>query len=86
MLPELRLGVSPRGSLALDAASRVRAAVDGRPYVTADDVKSLVHPVLSHRLLLRPEAELESVTADALLDAVLESVPVPAGRAEAAAR
>ena len=86
VLPELRLGVSPRGSLALDAASRVRAAVDGRPYVTADDVKSLVHPVLSHRLLLRPEAELESVTADALLDAVLESVPVPAGRAEAATR
>jgi MoxR-like ATPase len=85
-LPELRLGVSPRGSLALEAASRVRAAANGRSFVTADDVKALAHPVLAHRLLLRPEAELNSVTPESVLDAVLRSVPVPNERVQVAAR
>jgi MoxR-like ATPase len=77
LLPELRLGVSPRGSLALEAAAKVRAAAHGRSYMTADDVKALAHPVLAHRLLLRPEAELDSVSAAGLLDSLMHSVPVP---------
>ncbi len=85
-IPELRLGVSPRGSLALEASAKVRAASQGRPFVIADDVKALVHPVLRHRLLLRPEAEFESVTADSLLDRVLESLPVPRDREDVKAQ
>jgi MoxR-like ATPase len=82
---ELRLGVSPRGSIALEAAARVRAAADGRPFVTADDVKALAQPVLAHRLLLRPEAELDSVRPASIIDSILASVPVPRGRADEAA-
>jgi MoxR-like ATPase len=85
-LPELRLGVSPRGSLALEAASRVRAAAAGRPFVTADDVKSLIHPVLAHRLLLRPEAEVESVSARSLLEGIVQSLAVPSERVQFSVR
>jgi MoxR-like ATPase len=77
---ELRLGISPRGSLALESTAKVRAAADGRPYVTADDVKALAKPVLAHRLLLTPEAELDSVSPASIIDSVLASVPVPQGR------
>ena len=67
------------------AARRDRAARDGRAwawlsgrdYVTPDDVKALARPTLRHRVQLRPEAELEGVTADAVLDGVLATVPVP---------
>jgi MoxR-like ATPase len=74
---ELRLGASPRGSLALMHAAQVWAACDGRSYVTLDDVKALAPPVLAHRLLVEPEAELGGVRADAVLAEVLRSVPVP---------
>ena len=77
----LRLGISPRGSLALESVARVRAAANGRPFVTADDVKALAHPVLAHRLILRPESVLDSITPDSIIDSVLESVAVPTGRA-----
>ncbi|MET9230664.1 MoxR family ATPase [Lentzea sp. NPDC003310] len=75
--PAVRLGVSPRGATALLAAARAWAWLSGRDYVTPDDVKSLARPALRHRLELRPEAELEGVTADGVLDGVLGTVQVP---------
>ncbi len=75
---ELRLGASPRGSLALLAAAQVWAAAEGRGYVTPDDVRAVVGPVLEHRLLLDPEAEIHGVRAADVLAEVVASVPVPA--------
>jgi MoxR-like ATPase len=75
--PALQLGVSPRGATALLAASRAWAWLSGRDYVTPDDVKALAHPALRHRVRLRPEAELDGVTADGVVDGVLTAVPVP---------
>jgi MoxR-like ATPase len=75
--PSLQLGVSPRGATALMSAARAWAWLSGRDYVTPDDVKALARPALRHRVELRPEAELEGVTPDAVLDGVLGAVPVP---------
>jgi MoxR-like ATPase len=75
--PSLRLGASPRGATALLATSRVWAWLAGRDFVIPDDVKALARPTLRHRLQLRPEAELEGVTPEGVLDGVLASVPVP---------
>ncbi len=75
--PSLSLGASPRGATALLATSRAWAWLSGRDYVTPDDVKALARPTLRHRLSVRPEAELEGVTADGVLDGVLASVPTP---------
>jgi MoxR-like ATPase len=75
--PSLALGVSPRGATALMATSRAWAWMSGRGYVTPDDVKALARPTLRHRVQLRPEAELEGVTVDGVLDTVLAAVPVP---------
>ncbi|MFD0271114.1 AAA family ATPase [Streptomyces sp. NPDC127106] len=75
--PSLTLGVSPRGATALLATSRAWAWLTGRDYVTPDDVKALALPTLRHRVQLRPEAEMEGVTADAVLTAILSHVPVP---------
>ncbi|ARD42217.1 AAA family ATPase [Actinomyces gaoshouyii] len=75
--PSVSLGVSPRGSTALLAAARAWAWLSGRAFVTPDDVKALALPVLRHRIGLRAEAELEGVTAEAIVTGVLRSVPVP---------
>jgi MoxR-like ATPase len=75
--PSLALGVSPRGATALMATSRVWAWLNGRSFVTPDDVKALAHATLAHRLSLRPEAELEGVNVVSVLDSALASVPVP---------
>ncbi|WP_456239001.1 AAA family ATPase [Puerhibacterium puerhi] len=75
--PSLSLGVSPRGATALLATARAWAWLSGRMYVTPDDVKALAHPTLRHRVQLRPEAELEGVTAESVLSTVLATVPVP---------
>jgi MoxR-like ATPase len=77
MSPSLSLGVSPRGATALLATSRAWAWLNGRDFVTPDDVKSLAQSTLAHRLSLRPEAELEGVSVAAVLDAAIGSVPVP---------
>jgi MoxR-like ATPase len=79
-LPELRLGISPRGSLALAQACQSYAASQARPFVTPDDVKALVPYVLGHRAILRPEAELQGRTNHDLLQTILASVPVPQQR------
>ncbi|MFD6971855.1 MULTISPECIES: MoxR family ATPase [unclassified Streptomyces] len=75
--PSLTLGVSPRGATALLATARAWAWLTGRDYVTPDDVKALSLPTLRHRVQLRPEAEMEGVTADAVITAILSHVPVP---------
>jgi MoxR-like ATPase len=73
---EVKLGVSPRASIALVRAARVAAAADGRGEVRPEDVQSLVEPVLAHRLLLTPEAELSNVTAADVLDRIVFGLPV----------
>jgi MoxR-like ATPase len=75
--PSAALGVSPRGATALLATSRAWAWLSGRDFVTPDDVQALARPTFRHRIQLRPEAELEGVTVDSVLDSVLSSVPVP---------
>jgi MoxR-like ATPase len=75
--PSLALGVSPRGATALMGAARAWAWLNGRGYVTPDDVKRLAHSTLAHRLSLRPEAELEGIGVESVLDSALGSVPVP---------
>ena len=81
-LPQLRLGVSPRGSASLARAARAFAAAAKRNYVTPEDVKALAPHVLAHRLILSPEAELQGVSANSLLERVLAEVPVPSARDE----
>jgi MoxR-like ATPase len=73
----LRLGVSTRGSLALVRAAQAQAACAGRHFVVPDDVKSTAVAVLTHRLLLSPQAEVRGTTAAAVLGEVLGSLPVP---------
>jgi MoxR-like ATPase len=75
--PSLALGASPRGATALLATSRAWAWLNGRTFVTPDDVKAMAHATLAHRLTLRPEAELEGVSVAAVLDSALGSVAVP---------
>lgn len=75
--PSLQLGASPRGATALLATSRAWAWLNGRSYITPDDVKALTHPTLRHRVLLRAEAQFEGVSIEALLDSILATVPVP---------
>ncbi len=75
--PSAQLGVSPRGAIALLRTARAWAWLAGRDYVTPDDVKALARPALRHRISVRPEAELEGVTAEVIIDSVLGSVPVP---------
>ena len=65
------------GATALLATAKAWAWLSGRDYVTPDDVKALARPTLRHRVRLRPEAELEGVTADGVLDSVLATVPAP---------
>jgi MoxR-like ATPase len=73
----LRLGASPRAAVALLSSAKAHAAVQGAAFVTPDDVKAVALPVLRHRIILRPEAELEGLTPDGLLIALLGDVPVP---------
>ncbi|MFZ1287341.1 MAG: MoxR family ATPase, partial [Candidatus Phosphoribacter sp.] len=75
--PSLALGVSPRGATALLATSRAWAWMNGRGFVTPDDVKALAHATLAHRLTLRPEAELEGIGVASVLASAIASVPVP---------
>jgi MoxR-like ATPase len=74
--PDVYLGASPRGSLALTRASQAYAAVRGRDFVLPDDVKALAGPTLSHRLILQPQARLKDLAATTVIAEVLASVPV----------
>ena len=73
----VQIGAGPRASLALLEASRAAAALQGRDFITPDDVKSLVSPVLSHRVTLSPEAEMEGLALEDLLTRIFETVEVP---------
>ncbi|GAB6902285.1 AAA family ATPase [Kineosporia succinea] len=83
-LPEARIGASPRAGLALLRAARTSAAVDGRDFVTADDVKAMAPAVLAHRLILSPQAEMAGVTQADLVDRVITGLPTPTSRAAGA--
>ncbi len=76
-LPSVSLGASPRAAVHLMVAAKAAAALAGRAFVTPDDIAELAGPVLQHRLVLRPEAELERYDAAAAVRTALESVPVP---------
>src|SRR5580704_241559 len=75
--PSVQLGVSPRGATMLLHAAKAWAWLSGRPFVTPDEVKAMAKPTFRHRILVRPEIELEGVTADGVLDGILSTVPVP---------
>jgi MoxR-like ATPase len=76
-IPQLRLGASPRASNALAQAAQARAALDGRAFVTADDIKQMARCVLAHRLVLTPEAAVQEYRAEGIVDQILAAVPVP---------
>jgi len=73
----VEVGVSPRGTQRLFEASRARAVLEGREFVTPDDVKRVAMPVLAHRIVLTPDASVNDVDKSQIVNAVLESVPVP---------
>ncbi|HEY2596512.1 MAG TPA: MoxR family ATPase [Chloroflexota bacterium] len=76
-MPEVQYGASVRGALGLLHASKAMAAFAGRDYVTPDDVKAVAAPVLRHRVLLKPEAELDGLHPEDVIQRLLASVPVP---------
>ncbi len=75
--PSLSLGASPRAAISLMVVARAIAAMDARDYVIPDDVKAAAPPVLRHRVVLKPEADLEGLTADLIIADVLRAVEVP---------
>jgi len=75
--PSIQVGASPRGSLALMKLSRCRAALDGRDYVTPDDVKAIAVPALAHRLTLRPELWVQRISAEDVVRERLATVATP---------
>jgi MoxR-like ATPase len=75
--PSVSLGASPRGATMLLKAAKTWAWLSGRSFVTPDEVQAVARPTLAHRLKIRPEAELEGVTAEAVIASVLAGVPVP---------
>ncbi len=75
--PDLVLGASPRSAVSWLQASKAQAWLSGREFVTPDDIKAIAPPLLRHRLILRPEAQLDGVGMDAVIASVLTQVPVP---------
>jgi len=80
--PDLALGISPRGSLALFKASQALAAVRGRDHVIPDDIKYLAPVTMTHRLIVRPEAQLRGRNAESILRDVLQNTPLALGSVE----
>jgi len=79
--PDLLLGASPRATLFLQRAARTNAATQGRDYVTPDDVKSMLHPVLNHRLIRQPEAQMRGAGMETIIDNIASRIGVPGARA-----
>jgi MoxR-like ATPase len=75
--PSIAFGASPRAATMLTTASRAYAALQGRDYVLPDDIKALAVPALRHRIVLAPGAEIEGLTAEAVVRQIVEQVPVP---------
>ncbi len=78
--PDVYLGASPRGSLALFRTGQARAIILGRDYVTPDDIKALAGPTLAHRIIISPAARIKNVDSRQIVDEILRSVPVPGTR------
>jgi MoxR-like ATPase len=74
----IEIGASPRGAIGLDRASRVEAWLQDRRFVTPDDVRAVIHPVLRHRLILSYDANADGIGADQMIDQLIEKVAVPA--------
>jgi MoxR-like ATPase len=83
--PDVYLGASPRGSLAMFKTSQARAVLDGRDYVTPDDIKFLAQATLAHRMIISPAARIKNVDSRSIVDELLRSVPVPGTRVRAGA-
>lgn len=81
--PEILLGASPRATLYIQRAARTHAARQGRDYVSPDDIKHLLSPILNHRLILRPEAQMRGITVDDVVIGLAEGVAVPGTRLRA---
>jgi MoxR-like ATPase len=75
--PALSLGASPRAGVNLMLVAKALAAIDGRDFLIPDDVKAAAPPVLRHRLILRPEADLEGLSPDSIMADVLAAVEIP---------
>jgi MoxR-like ATPase len=75
--PEIYLGASPRGALALYRVAQARAAMVGRDHVIPDDVKALAEAVLAHRVIVGPQARIKDITANRLIQNLLNVIPVP---------
>ena len=81
--PDVYLGASPRGSIALYRTGQARAAMHGRDYVQPDDIKALAMPTLAHRLIISPAARIKNVDPRSVIREILDSVPVPGARVRA---
>jgi MoxR-like ATPase len=75
--PDILLGASPRATLFLQRAARTLAAIAGRNYTTPDDVKAMLRPVLTHRLILRPEAQMRGTIVSQVVDSIAATIAVP---------
>ena len=75
--PNLSLGASPRASIALLEASKASAALQGRDFITPDDVKYVAPNILGHRVLLTPEKEMEGFTSDFIIKQIVDAIEIP---------
>lgn len=78
--PNVEVGVSPRGSIALFKLSKAHAAISGRDYVIPDDVKQVVGPAIAHRLVLKPEARVKGIKPEKIIDDIVNNIAVPITR------
>ncbi len=78
--PSVRLGASPRASLALYRTAQATAYIDGRDYVVPDDIQRMIVPVMAHRIILSQETKFSNTVADDVLDEIKKSIPVPTGK------
>ncbi len=74
---QLFLGASPRASIGILMAAKALAAINGRDFVTPEDIKESLSPILKHRLILTPEKEIEGITVDQIIDEIIEQVEIP---------
>ncbi|MEX1188191.1 MAG: MoxR family ATPase, partial [Bacteroidia bacterium] len=74
---DLFLGASPRASIALMRSAKALAALQGRPYVVPDDIKTMAFPVLNHRIQINPEREMEGLESSEVINRILESIEIP---------
>jgi len=75
--PDFYLGASPRASLSIMKTSKAFAALQGRNFVTPDDIKQMAYPVLNHRVILTPEREMEGITTKEMLESIIDSIEIP---------